>query len=456
MRVLNLTITVLLARSLSPEKMGILAGALLAIELVDSLRDFGLRDALIYHRGGNSLHTTAFMMVMGVSAIQCAGLLLFCKLQWGITSEIAAILPYLCFVFPLTALGTVQEALIQKRLQLIQRGWSDIINATSKLLVTALLLAAGYGVWSLVYGLLVAACVRTAYLSYVARWQWEWPNFKEAIALARYGQHVAMINVMTPLRSRVDQFIILYSLGPPALGPYYIAARIPEVAVTGVNTVLTRLLFPSFVLVANDKDRLKAAYLTSLRYSMSVMLPVSLGIALTADLSVLSLFGAEWLNSVPILQILALTGIPLTLGWAVGDVLKANGRPQVLTLLNLLDSVAAIALVLAAIHLNGRIEIVALSMLMAEWVSTFMRLIVLRQHLSVSFIQVASAIAPSAMAGLGMILCVTLARDYSQYGPALELAGCVLVGCISYCILLLSLDRTFRADLLKLRGEAAQ
>ncbi len=451
MRLLNLMITVLLARAVSPEGMGVLAGALLAIELVDSVRDFGMRDAVIYHRASNALHTTAFAMVMGISVLQCAGLLVFCWLQWGITSEIAAILPYLALLFPLNALGTVQEALVQKRLQLFRRGFSDIINGASKLLVTGLLLAAGYGVWSLVYGLLFAAFARTAYLSYVARWQLSWPNFKDVARLTKYGQHIALMDVLVPVRNRIDQLAIAFFLGATALGPYYIAARIPEIAVTGINTVLTRLLFPSFVLVANDRERLKHAYLIGLRYSSSAMLPVSIGIALTADLSVVTLFGEEWTSSVGVLQILALSGIPLTLGWAVGDVLKANGRPHVLTLITVLEAVAAIALVIGAVTLSGSVEMVAIAMFASECIGTFARTIVVQKDLSVSFFQLARSVFPSLAACGGMSAAVILFRSVSHLNPVIEFAGSALIGCAVYCALLLALDRSFRSDLADIR-----
>nr|WP_255726305.1 oligosaccharide flippase family protein [Microvirga sp. ACRRW] len=456
MRLLNLMITVLLARTLAPEGMGILAGALLAIEILDSIRDFGMRDALIYHRGSSSLHTTAFIMVMGISFLQCAGLLIFCWLHWGITSEIAEILPYLSLLFPLNALGTVQEALTQKRLQLFRRGLSDVINGLSKLIVTAGLLAAGYGVWSLVYGLLFAAFARTFYLSCVTRWQLGWPSFKDVASLTRYGRHIALMDILVPIRNRIDQLVILYFLGTAALGPYYIAARIPEIAVTGINTVLTRLLFPSFVIVANDKARLAETYLVGLRYSSSAMLPASVGIALTADLSVPIMFGEEWLSSVTLLQILALSGIPLTLGWAVGDVFKANGRPHVLTLITILEAVAATLLVLSGMALSRSIEMVALAMFTSECIGTYVRFVIVKRDLSIRFSQLVSSVLPSLLSCVGMAAAVVVFRQFFQFGTVLEFAGCILIGGISYCILLLVLDRSFRDDLVKLRTGVLQ
>lgn len=456
MRVLNLLITVLLARSLSHEGMGILAGALLAIELVDAFRDFGVRDALIYHRGSDEIYTTAFVMVMGMSVIQCAGLLIFSRLHWGVASDVSEILPYLSLLFPLNALGTVPEALTQKRLQLFRRGLSDIINASCKLLVTSLMLALGYGIWSLVYGLLFAACARAIYLSSVARWQIRRPSFQEAIKLAKYSRHIALNDILGPILTRIDQLVIFNFLGAAALGPYYIAARIPEVAVTGVNMVMTRILFPSFVIVANDKDRLKAAYLTGLRYSSSVMLPISIGVALTADLSVPILFGVEWISAVRLLQILALIGIPLTLGWSVGDVLKANGHPHILMLLSLLDTIVAIVLVLCAIKFNGSIESVAFAMLMVECLSICMRLFVVKRHLPIRLSQILSTALPSILSCAGMAVCVIAFRGLWHASPIPELIGSVLMGCTSYCILLLGLDRSFREDLVKIRSGVVQ
>jgi hypothetical protein len=128
----------------------------------------------------------------------------------------------------------------------------------------------------------------------------------------------------------------------------------------------------------------------------------------------------------------------------------------VLTLLTVLDAAVAFILVLGAIGWIGSIEWVAFAMFMSEWVATCLRFIVVRRQLSISSMQLASTILPSLLASFGMAACVSLFRDFSQVGPVLELIACVLVGCVSYCVLLLGLDGSFRKDLVNLRSGVLQ
>jgi O-antigen/teichoic acid export membrane protein len=98
-----------------------------------------------------------------------------------------------------------------------------------------------------------------------------------------YGKHIVLINIMSPVRTKLDQLAITVLMGDSALGLYFIASRIPELVIYGVNVILTRITFPAFVIIAHDRDALGRAYLATTKWCLVLMAPVSIGLAATAD-----------------------------------------------------------------------------------------------------------------------------------------------------------------------------
>jgi lipopolysaccharide exporter len=138
-RGLNLLVTVLLARMLAPEGMGVVAASLLMVELIDTWRDFGLRDALIYEpRSDPVVPSTAFALIITAALAQSLVLLAIAPLAPLVVEDavIVSLLVWLSLLFPINALGSVQDAMLQKQLKFVLRGLADVFGAIVKLAAT--------------------------------------------------------------------------------------------------------------------------------------------------------------------------------------------------------------------------------------------------------------------------------------------------------------------------------
>ena len=69
---------------------------------------------------------------------------------------------------------------------------------------------------------------------------------------------------------------------------------------------LNIVLFPSFSRVQSEVERLRKAYLTSKMISMSFLIPTSIGIAAASKEIVLVVLGVKWIETIPLLSILAI------------------------------------------------------------------------------------------------------------------------------------------------------
>ena len=410
-RIVNLTVTILLARILGPTEMGLIAFAFLALEIFDILRDFGLRETLIYDRtGAPSLRTTAFAMILIVGLFQAATLLVLAPFATHLIADpvIVPVLMWLALVFPINALGSVQEALLQRSFRFSATALAEILGVVTKAVVAISLLLAGAGIWSIVVGTVLGATVRVSALWLVSDWRphGHKPSLEKSIELFRYGRHIIATSIVNMVQMRVDQMVIVASIGETALGLYYVAARIPEIVVLGVNSVITRVVFPALSNLSEDRARLVAAYSTTIAASMSLMAPISLGLAAVAGLAVPVLFGDEWSDAVPVLWYLALGGVPTTLGWTTGDFFKATGKPQYLWILMVIETAVVIPPMLVVAHMTSSIVMIAAVMFAGKCVAAALRLAALSR---VSAVPVSATLMPAARplaSGAGMALLV--------------------------------------------------
>ena len=175
---LNLIVFLLLARLLEPEDFGLVAMANVLLSLVSSFQNLGMEQALIQQKNIKPEHfDTAFWTNIILSMILCMGigLLSGAVASFYNTPELQNIIICLSITLPLSALSSVQLALLKKKLAFKGIAYRALIGASAG--GTAGIGAAifGLGVWSLVIQSMVASLVQVIVLWRVTGWR---PEFR--------------------------------------------------------------------------------------------------------------------------------------------------------------------------------------------------------------------------------------------------------------------------------------
>lgn len=455
-RFVNLAITIVVARAVGPAGMGVVAAALLTVEIIDTIRDFGLREALIYEPAlDEGYSNSAFLVIQAISLLQAVAMI---SVGWfgsffGIDPLLANILIWLGILFPLNALGSPQEAMLQRRGAFGRRALADLVSVIVKAAVAVTLVWLGWGVWSIVAGMLLGIAARSAVLWLQSDWRPRLvlPKPAAVLALVQYGKHIIAVNIMALCRLKADQFVVAAVLGPSALGAYFLAARIPEIAIFSVNVAITTVAFPSFSRIVRENGPLPEIYLRTVRAAMLLMVPVSVGIAATSGQIVAVFFGPDWTASIPVLATLALGGIPLTLGWSSGDVFKATGRPQLLTTVTLIEVLVASPIVAAVVVTTQNLAWISATMVACETAACALRLVFMSRYGATGIRRTLIAVAPILLAASVMGIVVHVAgQQLIQLAPAARLAVSVLIGIVTYLALVLLIDRASVAEVRQL------
>ncbi len=436
-RLISLASLAFLARLLAPEDFGLLAFALVFLGYLESVGDLGTGAALVYwpERWRDVAQLTFLAnLVMGfvwagvtlASAPAVAGF-------FG-RPEGEEILRILAIVIPLKALGTTHDALLQRELRFRARMVPEVALLTLKAVVSVVLAVMGFGVWSLVWGQVAGQALGTLLL-------WKLEPWRPGLSLPRgmmrpvfgYGRGIVAVNVLAAVVHHVDVVIVGRMFSVAVLGLYQMAYRVPDMAVTLLVRISSKVLFPAFSRLRGEGGQLRDMYLPALGYLSLLTLPASIGLVMLAEPLVLTLFGDQWVGSVPILKAIAVYTGFRALGTYAGDLLKATGRPGVLALI----AVGRAAVLVPALIVAGTHSALAVAWtLTAETIlSTGVSLTVAGHLLRVSWGEILRALKPSLVASVPLF-CFLLAWEGLAAGlpDPLDLAVGTLMGAGVYLL----------------------
>jgi O-antigen/teichoic acid export membrane protein len=450
--------TIVLAHVLAPNAFGIFASVMLFVIFVDNFRDFGLADALVYFDDADGLFAdTTFWFVLIASAIITAGtfaaapLLSHLFYDNGYTELLRAVSIW----FLLSGLGLTHEAILGKRLAFVNRYAIDITVTIVKTMLLLGLAFAGFGIWSLIGGLIGGAATRTIMRWFCTPWSPRLRfSFGRWLELFQYGRHILAVKLNDYVVEKVDQLTIVWLLGAGQLGFYYMALRFPELLLYQFNVVLTRVMYPVFASLRSDREACVRFLLAASRYTALVVVPIGLGLALTADVIVKVLLGDEWAPAAAPLVTLSLAGMMQSLLWSSGDMFRAVGRPDLTTRIAIIELCLAVPSVIFLVSATHQLWVAGLALLLVAAISNIIRMHYARAVLGVPMRDYFAVFISAATAGGGMVAAVALTRLLVHDSSLGTLLLSIAVGFTSYLSILIVIDRAGVSDALALLRSA--
>lgn len=227
-----------------------------------------------------------------------------------------------------------------------------------------------------------------------------------------------------------DYFLIGRFFETAALGVYTLAYRLPELLIITTLNVLGGVFFPAFSSIQNESEKLKESFLTTMRYVQLFITPMSLGMIVAADPIIRVVFGNQWLDAIPLMQILCIHTLVLSIGYHVGDVYKAIGRPDLLVKI----TIPVFIIRVIAIWIGTRFGLVGVAFghLAATCVELIVRTVVTIRVVKVSLIDIIKQL--TAYIGGGVLLAFTIPLLWAtpDMTPILRLIIIVASGAIGY------------------------
>jgi PST family polysaccharide transporter len=435
-RLLSLLATAILARLLVPQEFGIVALALTAMAFLDMLQGLGVSEALVIARAGEveEQAETAFAVsvLVGFVLAGTTAALGPAAAAFFHQPKLVVVMPVLGINFLLLGLGSTHAALAQRNIDFRSRTVAEFADVVIRGAISVALALAGAGVWSLVIGYAVGTAAWTVTIWYRVPWRPRLrPTRRHLSTLMRFGGALTGVAIMAAFLTQFDNLVIGRVLGATQLGFYSMATRLPYLFIVSLAVVAGRVLYPA--LAALDRDDMGRGFLTSLRYTAMVALPLTAYMAIFARPMTIGLFGDKWLPAVTAAQVLCVWALMSPITMVCGNALKAHGRADLLLKLAIPQ---AVALVVGSLVLVKQ-GIVAISWLQAgiAVASQLATLAVTQRLLGLQIGDVLGALRPPVLAaGLLAIPLFAIERAIREPWPAI--AAGAATGTVLFVVLL--------------------
>jgi len=300
--------TAVAARLLAPGDYGVMSMAMLAVGLVRMVDDIGLDAVLVQDRGiaGDSQARLAGLAILiGASASALMALLAQPIAAFFREPDVAVVVSVLGTLTLIEALQVIPRAGLQRALEYRRLAWAQFIQvvATQSVLVAGAYL--GWRHWALVSSTLAGAGVVTVLLiawhPYAVRWPRDMMKLTAPLA---QGGRILVSRVAWYVYTSADQTIVGRLLGKDALGAYSFATTFSTTISQEISSVVIRVVPGVFSSVQDRRDELRRYFLILTELLAYLTLPVSFGLAATADLVVRIVLGPQWDAVVVPLQVL--------------------------------------------------------------------------------------------------------------------------------------------------------
>src|SRR3990172_5991270 len=145
---------------------------------------------------------------------------------------------------------------------------------------------------------------------------------------------------------------------------------------------------------------MRRGFLTSVRLIALIIVPICLGLVIAADPIVRVLFGNQWLEVIPLLRVLAIYAWIYSLGYHVGDIYKAIGRPDILLKL----TVFTLVIITPALFIGAQFGLIGIAWghLIAVLIRRIVSLQIATRFVAVSLADIFGELKPSFQGGLVM------------------------------------------------------
>ena len=330
--------TVVLARLLSKDDFGVVGFAVTTIGFLDVMSDLGVTPALIYHPEDDETSVTAFWLGLFI------GVLLF-VITWIAAPLVGlffndlraiAVTRVLALSYPINALGSTQQAILQKKLAFGRIFIPDLAQSLAKGLGSIALAFLGMGVWSLIGGQLGGMATGAIIFWLISRWR---PSFsfspKRARSLLKYGIKIVGVDLLGIILLNLDYLLVGRYLGAVSLGIYTLAFRMPDLIILQFARILSGVIFPIYTRMRDVPGSLKKGFSMTTRYVSLVTVPLGLGLAIMAKPFIMAVFTEKWIEAIPVVRAISIYAMLLSLAYNAGSIYKAEGRPQILTWLGI-------------------------------------------------------------------------------------------------------------------------
>lgn len=413
MQFVRFGVSIYLARILAPSDFGTVGLTLAITNFLIILNELGFSAAIVQRKILSDRHlSTAFLcnLCLGIfSALVLFNISLYLS-NFFRNKDLSTILKVYSIVLIIGSFGTVQRSILTKKMQFKQLSVIEIISTIIFGCVAISLAIAGYGVWSIICGLVISNIISNLLYWIFSSWK---PSIKFEIKsfqdLFSFGISILGTGLVNQLSNQLDVMIVGRLLGSSILGIYSLSYRLALFIPGQTNGILIKVLFPAFAEIQDNTEKFNKSYIQIIKQLSIVTMPMMFGLIIITPEFVKGILTDKWSETIPIIRLLAIYGLTTAIGGGLwGTVLKSKGHPDKQFYLTIVR-IVALALFIGVGSYAGIIG-VAVAVALYGWTFRFIYQHIVNRIIGISMVDYLKALYPGTICTIVMVLVLVLIK----------------------------------------------
>ncbi len=349
-------VSIILARLLSPDEYGLIGILLIFISIFNTIVDGGFTYALIRKRDATDKdYNTVFYTNLVLSVVLSTILFLCAKpiASFFERPELVSLTRVMSSVVVVNAFVIIQRALITKVIDFKTQTKITFVSSISSGIIGVVMAYMGYGVWALVGQQISNQLITTILFWKFNKWKpkilFSWHSFHE---MWNFSSKLLAGSLIDTIWKEIFQIVIGKCYSPVTLGLFTRAKQFSDLCSTNLTSVVQRVSYPVLSSIQDDSNRLKFAYKRVIKTTMLPTFVLMLGMAACAESMIYVLIGEQWLECVPMLQIICTYGMLYPLHSLNLNMLEVQGRSDLFLKLEIIKKIIAIGPILLGIFVD--------------------------------------------------------------------------------------------------------
>lgn len=434
---LNFILTMILARILTPADFGLLELLVIFTALSEAFIDSGFSQAVIRDQEATQTDLSSVFIFNVTIAITIYAILYFSApliARFYHESQLIWLSRFVFLTVVFHACSIIQNAYFARTLQFRPQAIASIISIIIAGFIAAFMAFYGMGVWALACNLVLFAFLKMIFFWVFSPWR---PSFCIAASSIKkyfkFGVNLLIQGLVDKFVTNLESLLIGRVYTKSDLGYFSQARKLDSYFTQTTTGVIQKVTYPILSKLDSDSDNLKQGYSRVLQITMFFMTPMLFFMAAGAENILLCLFGPQWKDSTPYLQLWSVIGLLVCFYSIFINVFLVKNRTTVLLWISMFRQILRVISIILLI----KISIMALvyGILLVTIISAFMyayfggRLI--RYNLCEIFVDIYPTLLSSLAGALFVYLLPLLISINSLY---IILFLQLLLMAFTYCI----------------------
>ncbi|MBT8386682.1 MAG: lipopolysaccharide biosynthesis protein, partial [Ignavibacteria bacterium] len=451
------TITILVARILSPDDYGLMEMATMLAGYALIFKELGLGKAIIQKptTTKNELSSVFwFSIAFSVLLALCCFLLAYPTAHIFNDRRVIPLVKSISVVFIISGLQIVPFNLLKKELQFKIIGLMQMISVFVSASCMVIIAYLGGGVWTLLGGYIIQSSTHLVLVYLKMKWVPSFHfNFEEAKSYLKFGIIVSITGSFSYVNEKMDRFFAGRAWSSNMLGFYTLALQLSQIPTEKIVVLINQVSFPAFSQLQYQKDKFNKFYINIVRITVTLVLPIFVGAYLVSEDLIKVLLNEKWYPIIYLFKYLCLTQIISALNAVNSVVHTAQGRPHWHLGFNIVRAIVMSTSFYFAVQYG-------LHAIIVPWFTTYLIICLLWLIITLKKLEIGILIyirnlyhpvIGTGVMTLAVLLCHNQMRLVSDFSPISSLIPQVIIGALAYISYLWFFNRELYYELKKLR-----